>query len=667
MLAVAVLVRAELVRRTAAPWIFSDELLHAELAKSVAAGDFFTVRGRSLAVSYLYPLMIAPAWFFHDVEPAYAAAKFVNVLAMSATAVPIYVWGRMLVSARAALVAATLTLLLPWLALTGTLMQENLALPTMLFALFGLALALQRPTLRRQLLAATLTAVAIATRFEAAILLLVVPTAVLLSRERLRPLAPLLGTVALFMGAAGAQRLARGGSLASALGLYPQVAETHYSVTGFVHWLWIAGAEIALACGVLPMCALLVLIAARGGRTREERHFLAVAGAAVGWLVVLGGASGAWTPVGLKERYAFYGVPLSLLALMLWIERGAPHRRTVAALSAGLAGVAAFLPLPSLFENPTLLGNAPGLILFHTLAGWLGGAGSVRVLILSAGLAAAAVVATVSRTHAARLLPMLVGLFLACSSAAATRAMTVRSHEVATEAALPASRGWVDAALPARASVSFLNTTGFELELRRRDYYRVWLPFWQAEFWNRRVEGVYTLAAPEPIPLPQAHGRVDWTSGRILGDPLPSYLLVDPRFEVSGHRVAGTPRLVLYRLQPPARLARAVEGVYADGLSAVDAAYDRWTWVGRRERAVTVDVEVPGSAPTRLTVSIGPLVGADSGPRLARVARRASYRVAGRRRIVLTPPPPPFRIELHFDPPLEVGGRLVGARVALSP
>jgi hypothetical protein len=57
------------------PWIFIDELLHWELAESIARGDGFTVRGEHADVGYLYPLLLArPAAIWASFDSAYASS-----------------------------------------------------------------------------------------------------------------------------------------------------------------------------------------------------------------------------------------------------------------------------------------------------------------------------------------------------------------------------------------------------------------------------------------------------------------------------------------------------------------------------------------------------------------------------------------------------------------
>ena len=99
-------------RRMVAPWIFVDELIYSELAKSFAAHGHFLLRGEPAGASYgfVYPVLIAPAWrIFASVPQAYAAAKVIDSVAMSLAAVPAYFLARRVLSQPYALAAALLS------------------------------------------------------------------------------------------------------------------------------------------------------------------------------------------------------------------------------------------------------------------------------------------------------------------------------------------------------------------------------------------------------------------------------------------------------------------------------------------------------------------------------------------------------------------------------
>jgi hypothetical protein len=142
LVAASTLVRYAFARRMAGPWIFVDELIYSELAKSFAATGHFLIRDvHHGAYGVIYPLLIAPAYRLAD-EPqdAYALAKLIGCLVMSLAVLPAYYVARRVLRPLAAFAAALFALILPSLVYTGTLMTETAFYP--LFLCVALALVL---------------------------------------------------------------------------------------------------------------------------------------------------------------------------------------------------------------------------------------------------------------------------------------------------------------------------------------------------------------------------------------------------------------------------------------------------------------------------------------------------------------------------------------------
>ncbi|MBA2460566.1 MAG: hypothetical protein H0V45_02150, partial [Actinobacteria bacterium] len=131
---VSALFRFQLSRDSLAPWIFVDELIYSELAKSIATGGDLLVRDVSVSgYGVVYPLLISPAWAVFDRVPdAYAAAKAINAVLISLAAVPAYVLARRVVGEGLALLAAVLAVALPSLVYSGVIMTENAFYPLFL-------------------------------------------------------------------------------------------------------------------------------------------------------------------------------------------------------------------------------------------------------------------------------------------------------------------------------------------------------------------------------------------------------------------------------------------------------------------------------------------------------------------------------------------------------
>ena len=164
-------------------------------AASTATGRLRILNGPTGFLSATAPALFGLPLSLGNLELGYSIAKVVDASVMSLAAVPVYLWGRSLVSRGWALVAAALTLALPGLAYSGLLMTEVVFYPVLVCAAWSLAAALESPTLRRQLLFVALLVVAVLTRTQAIVLVAGFAGAVSLEwlfarRVRLRVFAP---------------------------------------------------------------------------------------------------------------------------------------------------------------------------------------------------------------------------------------------------------------------------------------------------------------------------------------------------------------------------------------------------------------------------------------------------------------------------------------------
>jgi hypothetical protein len=613
-------IRYGLAREIVTPFVLIDELLHAELAR----GDLFQARGEFMTVTFLYPLLIAPAWLFDSTETAYGVAKATGAVVMSLAAVPVYLWGRRLVAERWALAAAALTLLMPWLILTGTLMAEVAFLPAFLLACFVLGLALERPTIARQAAALACAGLAAATRVQGLIVFAVLATAVLAydvrAVRRWWPTGVVLGLVALGLPA-----------LRGDLDAYGHVDDPDYGAGATLKWLVYDAGALAVAVGLVPLVALVAL----RPRNERERSFLCVTASATAWLLVLAAVSSQWDPVGIKERYLLHCMPLLFLALVLWLERGAAlPRRALVAAGAAVAAIVA-LPLTELFSYPSFLGNAFGLIPFFRLTLETS---HVRALLVVLALAAAAV--AVLRPRLA--LPAL-ALYLLASNAPTFAVLRNHALGVRELAALEPEPAWIDRATD--APVAYLNTSNYAPETGRGDLWPQWAPVWEAQFWNRRADRVISLQYEEPAPLAQLDARVDWSDGSIVGAPPFAYVLADQRFEPVGHPRARRGNLRLWLVDHPLRLETALEGVYADGRVDDSASLNRFSG----PRSVRVLLE-PLATGAEVTVDAGPLYNAGAVPKLRSATWTRRFPLDAPVTVAVPSHAPPFRVEVHVTP-----------------
>ncbi len=274
LVVVSALIRYALSRQAVAPWIMVDELIYSELAKSFAAHGHFLVRGQATAAYWIvYPLLIAPAWaVFKAVPDAYAAAKAINSVVMSLAAIPAYLLARRVLSTPLALAAAVLAVSVPSMVYTATLMTENAFYPIFIATVLEIVVWLERPTATLTLVMLALVFVAFLTRAQAIAfgpaILTAPPLFVWAQRRGWRSLKPYWLTygivVAVGIGILAVQG-ARGRSPLGVLGAYAVAGNRHYEFWSVVKWLWYQIAELYLSLGVIPLAALIVLVAlARG-------------------------------------------------------------------------------------------------------------------------------------------------------------------------------------------------------------------------------------------------------------------------------------------------------------------------------------------------------------------------------------------------------------------
>ena len=161
--------RVWLVRAMPAPFVFVDELIYSELAKSVADAGSFAVRGvPTSGYSTLYPLLLAPAYALFDALPsAYALAKATNAVAMSFAAVPAWLVTRRVAGRGLSLLCAVIAVAIPSMAYTATLVTETLFYPVALFFAWTFLRVLERPSGGRIAVLAAALVAAVATRSQA--------------------------------------------------------------------------------------------------------------------------------------------------------------------------------------------------------------------------------------------------------------------------------------------------------------------------------------------------------------------------------------------------------------------------------------------------------------------------------------------------------------------
>jgi hypothetical protein len=295
-----------------------------------------------------------------------------------------------------------------------------------------------------------------------------------------------------------------------------------------------------------------------------------------------------------------------------------------------------------------------------------GGIPLVKKLLLAGGVAGGLLFALTPRRFAAPVLFGAVGAFLVLTSYSVHGAIRDYARNLAGGTGVLESPTWIDDRADGReVSVLYGNTS---------DSFQQAVALWEAEFWNRDLDRVYTFGLTEPVGLAEKTVTVNPADGRLrTTDPLLQAELAgtrdfvtDPGTKLAGSAAAVHGPFVLYSLKPPPRIASFVSGVYADGWTGADAAYTRYTPpLGRSTLNVTLSRrswtgrDVPG----RVRIDVV------RGPRVV-TTRRTVIHAGGERSISFPSPRAPFQVRVHIAPtfsPSQFGQadtRQLGAQVS---
>ncbi|MGZ8688242.1 MAG: hypothetical protein ACXWZP_07420, partial [Gaiellaceae bacterium] len=509
-----------------APWVAPDEMAYGLLGQSLWQTGGLTIRGTAVGYySLVYPAFVGGALSIGDTAAGIVVLQAVQAVAMSAVAVPVFLWGRRLTGDRWALAAAALSVLPPALAYSGLIMSEAVYYPLVAVALLALARAVQEPGLFRlglMLASVTLTA---AVRLQALVLLPTFATALVLDaflardgralRRYLVALATIAGVVA--AGFVAWVATGHGGmSWNALLGAYETVgAETPGVGAVMKELVWGTGGIVLVSFGVpfLATAVLAVRAAAAGEHDATVRAFLATTVAYVACLVLEVGFFAASFVTYVPERYLFTTTPVLFLGLCLWLTRGASRPRVVLLpVVAGTVAVVAAISPPQLFADVGVHDLLTTLTFFDLAAGVSDIV--VRTVVVGAVVVGAAAFVLVPPRRAA-LLAVVVAVGLGALSIGSARAIADRSRQEEAKAFVPADREWIDQA-GAGARVALLNTGD-----------REWPIVPRTAFWNQDVTTVARLpgaqgsgAIPQTLVDPGTDGVLRAGDGSVISEPL---------------------------------------------------------------------------------------------------------------------------------------------------
>lgn len=573
------IVRALLARDLVAPFIMVDEIIWSEVARGIADAREPLLRDEpDPGYSIVYPLLISPVYALMDgLVDAYAGVKTLNALVMSLAAVPAFFLARRVVRDGLALLAALMTVAIPSMAYTGTVMTENAFYPLFLAAALALVLVLERPSPLRVVAVLALVGLAFATRVQAvaiaaAVLLAPLVLAVFDGRSLRSMIARFRWLYGIVAGAAVAI-LAFQIASGSLLGAYEPVGERSYEIDQALRYLWWHVAELSLYVLVVPLAATVVLVARARSLDAQLQAFLAATVALTVCIVPVVSTFASEFSDRIEERNMFYVAPLLCIALLAWIERDAPRPRLLGAVA---AVVSALLVVAIPFDRFLTTSAITDTLMLLPLWSLRDRIGEEWIALAAFGLAAALAAAFlfVPRRYALALPLLVLGLWIL-----AIRPIWWGTHgfERFSEGALfqgirTAERDWVDGALPSGQGAAFLWTGGQTDRLTVN----------QNEFFNRGVGPVYYVTDPTPGALPETRVDVDPRTGAVTlpgGEPVRDrFLLADSSFEPDGSRVAQDEGLgvTLWRVRTPLVSAVKVDGLYpSDTWSGAEVTYLR--------------------------------------------------------------------------------------------
>ncbi len=191
---------------------------------------------------------------------------------------------------------------------------------------------------------------------------------------------------------------------------------------------------------------------------------------------------------------------------------------------------------------------------------------------------------------------------------------------------------WIDKTIGADADAAFLLTPDFQADPH---------PLLQSEFWNRSVRRVFLLDALDPNGYPSIPTTLN-PAGRLVTEPgtrQPKYVVTAPGVNVEGRLLASTPRLALYRVSSPLRLADRSSGLTADGWTGADATYTRYH---SGAKVVLVDLSLPSLPVPPRRVRVELVSRGSTLPRRAWIARSGAEKTFRFRA-----PPAPFSVRIH--------------------
>jgi hypothetical protein len=612
LIVVAGTVLAALFSLRADEWrVMTDELLYLRIAENIGStlSPVPHVHGVRLQVySLLYPVLIAPVVRVFDLPTAVDVVHGLNALLMASTAIPAYLLTRWMAprSRIAAPAVAALTVFVPWLSFSLSVMTEAVAYPMVVWAVYGMVRAVAEPSVKADVLALVGLAGATLARTQFVFLFALFPVAVVLHEVGFR-LAESRGggrLAALRTGIVEAVRRHAVLWAVVAFGLLLLLAGVNvygsYRSVVDTQSLWPPGMgqklvdhfnEIGVGIGIVPLALTLALVAHTLLRPRANArvHAFAVVALLVVPAIAVIAAAFNITSGGIltQERYSFYIVPFLFAGAAACLT---VHRPPLAVMVTAGAFTALMIlqttyhyPVFPPFASPTKFAYAA----FDFRADQVGrvlGFDNVDVAPVAAMLGFAALFATALAAARGRGTAALGAL--ACVLCAwglvlffHTAPKVLTEHDGLADYAFGADRPepertWIDRAAGESASVGMvpfpINARDGKPATDGMIDQAVW---WDVEFWNKSVDRTFELAPHRSYtPFPELGLRVNPQTGALLPSSggVPERLVLastDVRFAPVARSTTVSPSgdVTLYELERPARAAWSTDAYRIDG------------------------------------------------------------------------------------------------------
>jgi hypothetical protein len=647
------------------PWLFSDEIEYAQIARAISETGTPARRGVEYWGAGLFPWLIAPFWWIDNLQTAYGAVKTFNVLVMTAAMFPTYALARMLMARPYAMLAAVGAVVAPSFVYSAMVMQEPVAYFAAATAFYVTARALAAPTRWSIATAAAIGLVAPFVRDQ----LILVPALMVgavgvdfvcfgkgrVGLARLSTGKRTAIAVATFTALVLAVAVARAGS-----GEVKVAFESPGTMLDQALWAW--GALI-VGLGVLPVVIGLAMLVPSPliARTRSLASFASVFAASVAlftaYVAVKGAFEAAVFEPRISERNLAYVTPLLFVALALFTATRAIRPWTLAVAAALSAWAIGSVPLSLV----GLEGDAPGLAILSRFKEDYDLSPDGVTQLLYALLAASVLVglAPALLRRQQRL-----ATWIVVGMALLSIGWSVRAEAVASKysndfselffKSLPQPLGWVDEATGGQPAVY--------IGQKIADANGVW----SMEFWNRDVRQVWSLDDTAPGPGPSQTPDIISTDGRLAGDPGYRYAVIDSSLSIVGQTVAERGSLRLVRIAAPLRLRESLTGVFNDGwignskpTDSVSAEENRFD-APREPGTVYVTLSRKGfcgpKAPGRVLIEVGTLgLGPERTGVIRRVTERRGWVVdsCAERTFPIATPGGPFHVKVTVTPPFQ--------------